>query len=203
MIFQLGKAKSSAQASYEEEPRWRQPSFVRVDNDSLSEERIRAELEEEARFKNEAEQAPAAVAPEQNVSLKPAWTAPVAPPEPRMTAPRAADNDTLKRFGANVKTAIASGTVIEGRFSFDSPVRIDGDMTGEISSSSVLIVGEQATVRARIKVGSIIVFGKVIGDIEAQDLVEIKNGGHLEANISTDRVAIEDGGYFKGSVNVS
>ena len=199
MIFQLGKAKSSAQVSYEDEPRWRQPSFVRVDNDSLSEERIRAELEEESRFKNEAEP----IVSEQNVSLKPAWTAPVVSPEPRINVSRAADNDTLKRFGANVKTAIASGTVIEGRFSFDSPVRIDGDMTGEISSSSILIVGEQATVRARIKVGSIIVFGKVIGDIEAQDLVEIKNGGHLEANISTDRVAIEDGGYFKGSVNVS
>ena len=33
------------------------------------------------------------------------------------------------------------------------------------------------------------------GNIEAQDLVEIRNGGHLEANISTDRVVIEDGGF--------
>lgn len=199
MIFQLGKTKASAEASYEDEPRWRQPSFVRVDNDSLSEERIRAELEEEARFTNGAKET---IPVEPASSLKPTWTAPMQAVEPRPNVNRTIDNDSLKRFGANVKTAIASGTVIEGRFSFDSPVRIDGDMTGEILSSSILIVGEQATVRARIKVGSIIVFGRVIGDIEAQDLVEIKNGGHLEANISTDRVAIEDGGYFKGSVNI-
>ena len=100
-----------------------------------------------------------------------------------------------------IKTAIGEGTIIEGKFKFESPVRIDGELTGEVVSSSVLIVGETAVVRAQIHVGTLIVFGKVIGDVVAEELVSIRSDGMLEGNINTKRIAIEDGGYFKGLIN--
>ena len=100
-----------------------------------------------------------------------------------------------------IKTAIGEGTIIEGKFRFESPVRIDGELTGEVVSSSILIVGETAVVRAQIQVGSLIVFGKVIGDVVAEELVSIRSDGMLEGNINTKRIAIEEGGYFKGLVN--
>jgi len=100
-----------------------------------------------------------------------------------------------------IKTAIGEGTIIEGKFKFDSPVKIDGELTGEVVSSSVLIVGETAVIKAHVQVGSLIVYGKVIGDVVAEELVSIKTDGMLEGNIRTKRISIDDGGYFKGLVN--
>ena len=101
-----------------------------------------------------------------------------------------------------IKTAIGEGTIIEGKFKFESPVRIDGELTGEIVSSSMLIVGETAVIKAQIQVGSLIVYGKVVGDVVAEELISIRKDGMLEGNLRTRRIAIEDGGYFKGLVNV-
>ena len=97
-----------------------------------------------------------------------------------------------------VKTAIGCGTIIEGKFRFDSPVRIDGELSGEILSDSILIVGETAVIKAQVKVGSLIIYGKVIGDIIADELVYIKHDGILDGNVTTARIAIDEGGYFKG-----
>lgn len=108
------------------------------------------------------------------------------------------ESDLKRRFGSNVKSALGAGTVIEGKFSFDSPVRIDGTLTGEISSSSVLIVGKQATVSGNIKVGSLIILGQVEANIEADELVEIRSEGKLIGDIKASRLAIEDGGFFEG-----
>ncbi len=106
--------------------------------------------------------------------------------------------DIKRRFGSNVRSALGPGTVIEGTFRFDTPVCIDGTLTGEVFSSSVLIAGSQASVNARVKVGSLVILGHVVGDIEANDLIEIRAGGNLQGDISAHRIVIEDGGVFNG-----
>ena len=112
------------------------------------------------------------------------------------------DKELSRRFGGEVKSALGPGTFIEGKFTFDSPVRIDGNLTGEVISTSALIVGEQAEVNANIKVGSLVVFGHVIGKVQAQDVVEIGSCGHLEGNVETGGLVIREGGYFKGGCNI-
>ncbi len=113
------------------------------------------------------------------------------------------DEDLRRRFGANLRSALGPGTVIEGKFSFDTPVRIDGSMNGEVISSSALIVGPQATVAGKVRVGSIIIAGEVTGEIEATDLVEIRSGGRYEGPIHAARVVIEDGAVFNGTCQMS
>lgn len=114
-----------------------------------------------------------------------------------------AESDLERRFGANIRTALGPGTVIEGKFSFETPVRIDGSLSGEVLSTSALIVGEQATVEANIRVGSLIVFGEVRGHVEADELVEVKGGGKLTANIKTANVVVDAGGFFEGGCNIA
>lgn len=109
-----------------------------------------------------------------------------------------ADEDLKRRFGNNIRSALGPGTVIEGTFSFDAPVCIDGTLNGEVRSSSALIVGAHANVTATVIVGSLIVLGRVTGPIQAEDLIEIRAGGALEGNIATKRLVVEDGGYFNG-----
>ena len=112
--------------------------------------------------------------------------------------PPSPDDDIKRRFGTNVRSALGPGTIIEGTFSFDSPVCIEGTLIGEVRSNSVLIVGAQAMVNAKVKVGSLIVLGTVKGDVESEELVEIKAGGSLEGDVISERFAIEDGGWFQG-----
>ena len=104
---------------------------------------------------------------------------------------------------ADVKTALGYGTLIDGKFSFDAPVRIDGSLSGEVRSSSLLIVGEQASINAKVEVGSLVVFGDVTGEIRVRDLVEVKSGGRLRADIIADRIIIERGGIFNGQYRMS
>jgi cytoskeletal protein CcmA (bactofilin family) len=111
-----------------------------------------------------------------------------------------ATDDIKRRFGTNIRSALGPGTVIEGTFCFDAPVCIDGTLTGEIQSSSILIVGEQAEVHARIEVGGLIILGKVIGQVNAEELVEIRSTGELRADIKTKRLVIEDGATYTGHV---
>ncbi len=108
------------------------------------------------------------------------------------------DEDLKRRFGGNIRSALGSGTVIEGKMSFDTPVRIDGTIDGEIHSTSTLIVGEQAIVKAVMEVGSLIVLGQVTGNVVASDLIEIRRGGQLEGDIKSPRFVMEQGGFFEG-----
>jgi len=108
------------------------------------------------------------------------------------------DEDLARRFGSRVKSALGPGATIQGKLTFESPVRIDGSLMGEVTSTSTLIVGDQGNVKAEVKVGSLVVLGQVTGNVVAQDLVEIKKGGRLEADVQAGRLVIEDGGYFQG-----
>lgn len=112
------------------------------------------------------------------------------------------EEDLKHRFGTNIRSALGPGTVIDGTFRFENPVCVDGTLTGEVCSSSVLIAGAQATVEASIIVGTLIVVGTVIGDVEADELVEIRAGGQLKGNVETRRIVIEEGGKFNGNVKM-
>ncbi len=112
------------------------------------------------------------------------------------------ERDLRARFGGDIRSALGCGTVIEGKFTFDSPVRIDGSLTGEVISNSLLIVGEHAIVRAKVDVGSLIVLGEVTGDVNADELVEIRSTGNLRGDISTARIAIQEGGFYQGSISL-
>jgi len=112
------------------------------------------------------------------------------------------EEDLKNRFGMNLKSALGEGTVIEGTFSFETPVKVNGCLTGEIKSPSALIVGEQAQVNAKIKVGTLIVLGSVEGEIEVSDLVEIRSTGSLSGEVTTKRIALEEGGVFNGACTI-
>ena len=149
-------------------------------------------------------QNPLANPAEATASRSPAWK------EPRVGGPADAMNpgrgrpqlppeeEIRARFGTNIKSALGPGTIIEGKFRFDSPVSIEGTLIGEVTSNSVLIVGAQANVTAKISVGSLIILGRVQGDVECEELLEIKTGGHLEGDVRSKRIAIDDGGWFRG-----
>ena len=98
-----------------------------------------------------------------------------------------------------VRSALSAGTVIQGKLSFDTPVRIDGKLSGEIHSSKTLIIGETAQINAQIEASELIIYGKVHGEVNVSEKVQICSGAVLEGSINSPSLVIESGAFFNGS----
>jgi cytoskeletal protein CcmA (bactofilin family) len=122
---------------------------------------------------------------------------------PRVTSRASTPEEEIKqRFGSTMRSALGAGTVIEGKLSFDSPVRIDGTLKGEVISTSTLVVGEQAVVEGTLQVGNVIILGQVFGNVTAEGKVEIKAGGHLFGDVLVHNLVIDDGGEYEGTCSL-
>jgi cytoskeletal protein CcmA (bactofilin family) len=91
-----------------------------------------------------------------------------------------------------------SGSRISGKLTFDGPIRIDGHVDGEINAKDVLTIGESAVVTAQIKAGSIIVAGKVSGDIIAAQRIEIRTSAKVLGNLTAPVLVVHEGAMFEG-----
>ena len=106
---------------------------------------------------------------------------------------------TANRQISEVRSALGPGTLIEGKFTFDSPVRIDGTIRGEVHSSSLLIIGEDGVVEGLMSVGSLVVLGRAKGTVVVEEKVQIGAHGEILGDIEGGLLAIELGGVFLGT----
>jgi cytoskeletal protein CcmA (bactofilin family) len=92
---------------------------------------------------------------------------------------------------------------IKGKVSGEEDLQIDGKVEGPISlQGQKLIAGRSAQLHSEISAREVIVYGKVTGNVRAQDRVEIKKDGSVLGDITTARISIEDGAYFKGRIEI-
>jgi cytoskeletal protein CcmA (bactofilin family) len=78
-------------------------------------------------------------------------------------------------------------------------VRIDGQLSGEIFSDDVLVVGEGAEVKAKIEVGVLIVEGNIDGNCRASKAIELHAPARVRGNLETPSLFIDKGVIFEGS----
>jgi len=98
-----------------------------------------------------------------------------------------------------INAFLGKGTDFNGKLTFEGTVRLDGKFSGEIFSPGILIIGETATVDANINVNTLIVSGKLTGNIDAKARVEIHAPGKLYGNINSPVLVIDEGVIFEGS----
>ena len=114
------------------------------------------------------------------------------------------DRDALEREpmpptgNGEVNAYLGKGSRVAGKLNFEGTVRVDGQVEGEIAAQDTLIVGESALVSAQISGSTIIIKGKVTGDITARKRVEIKAPGKLFGNVTTPSLIIQEGVIFEG-----
>ncbi|MCY3759564.1 MAG: polymer-forming cytoskeletal protein [Acidobacteria bacterium] len=93
--------------------------------------------------------------------------------------------------------------VIRGELSGNQDVTIDSRVEGKIDlRNQVLRVGAKARIQADIQAANVVVAGSVIGDVVAQDRVEITPAGSVVGSIRSSRISIADGARLKGSVEM-
>jgi cytoskeletal protein CcmA (bactofilin family) len=98
---------------------------------------------------------------------------------------------------------IGKSVIIKGELSGSEDLYVDGQVEGSIElSGNRLIIGPHGQVRARVNAKGVIVQGKLEGNIQAGERVELTKSAIVVGDIATQRVAIEEGAYFKGKVDI-
>ena len=98
-----------------------------------------------------------------------------------------------------VEAFLGKNSSFEGKIGFEGMARLDGKFDGEIFSGDMLIIGETATVNTEINVSTLVIDGKVSGNVSATGKIEIHATGKLYGNITTPTLVIEQGGLFHGT----
>jgi cytoskeletal protein CcmA (bactofilin family) len=96
------------------------------------------------------------------------------------------------------RNVLSSDVEIKGTVKFTNDLVVDGRIEGEIQSDGNLTVGENARLKAEIKTGTVVVYGKVHGNIIASDKVELKASAEVVGDIKAKTLSIEPGAIFVG-----
>jgi cytoskeletal protein CcmA (bactofilin family) len=103
--------------------------------------------------------------------------------------------------GSSAAGYLDHGTKISGKLRFDGPARIDGTIDGEVDGKEITI-GESAVVTAQIRADSIVVCGKVKGEIIATQKIEIHPTAKIVGNITAPKLIIHEGAIFEGQCSM-
>ena len=110
----------------------------------------------------------------------------------------------VKTVSAPVEQAtIGRSLVIKGELSGAEALYIDGRIEGKISlPDNRVTIGRNGSVVANIVAREVVVMGKVSGNIECSDRVDIRSEGSVTGDVSTVRISVEDGAVLKGGIEV-
>jgi cytoskeletal protein CcmA (bactofilin family) len=98
---------------------------------------------------------------------------------------------------------IGTSVVIKGELSGSEDLYIDGTVEGTIQlQGNDLMIGPNGQVHADVNAKGVVVQGKLEGNIRTSDRVEMRKSAIIMGDIVTQRIAIEDGAYFKGKVEI-
>lgn len=101
------------------------------------------------------------------------------------------------------KAIIGPSMHIKGEIRSDEELLVDGEVEGIVESGSLLTIGRNGKVRANIRAREVIIFGSVKGNIDAIERLAIRDQGSLVGDIKTATISIDDGAYFKGSIDIN
>jgi len=79
---------------------------------------------------------------------------------------------------------------------------VEGEVDGLLESQSMLTVGPNGKVKGNIKAQEVAIFGSVNGNVEVTSKISIRDQGSLIGDIRGAGIRIDDGAYFKGSVDI-
>jgi cytoskeletal protein CcmA (bactofilin family) len=97
-----------------------------------------------------------------------------------------------------ISAYLGKETLFEGKMTFVGVFRLDGKFEGEIFDSGTLIVGETATIKGKVELQTIIINGRVEGEVYAKARAEIHSTGKLYGKLLTPILTINEGGIFEG-----
>ena len=135
-------------------------------------------------------------------------------PAPQAPAPTQPKKETTAVSGMTVgrietdnraggTATIGKAVKIVGQIHSKEDLFVDGDMEGTVEAlEHKLTIGPNGTLHATVKAREVVVLGTIQGNVEATDRIEIRKDARLVGDLRTARIIIEDGAYFKGSIDI-
>ena len=98
---------------------------------------------------------------------------------------------------------VGKAVKIVGQIYSKEDLYVDGEVEGTVEAlEHKLTIGPNGTVKATVRSREVVVLGSIAGNVEATDKLEIRKDAKLVGDIKTARIIIEDGAYFKGSIDI-
>lgn len=103
----------------------------------------------------------------------------------------------------NPKNVLGTDVEIKGTLNFAGELNFDGKLEGDINSEGALHLGDNAVIKGNISANTVVVRGKITGNISAKEKVEIKARTELFGDVRASKLAIEEGVTFVGRAEVN
>ena len=110
---------------------------------------------------------------------------------------------TMNVAAGTGKNVLTADVEIKGNLKFSGELTFDGKLEGEIQTDGVLNLGDSATINGNINAQSVVVRGKINGNITAKDKIEIKAKTELFGDVKASKLVIEEGVTFVGKTEVN
>ncbi len=110
--------------------------------------------------------------------------------------------DNINTTGSS-KNVLNSDVEIKGNIKFSGELSLDGKLEGEIHTDGTLQLGDNATINGNINAQSVVVRGKVHGNISVREKIEIKSKAELFGDIRASKLVIEEGVTYVGKTEVN
>ena len=140
-------------------------------------------------------------------AVKPAGGQPAAPAAPaapsyQPASASAAPQPDTRRIERDVVN-IGKSVVIKGELNGSEDLTVEGHVEGKIElKDHVLTIGPNGKIKAQVFAKAVIVLGEVNGNVTASEKVDIRDGGSVDGDIISPRVAIAEGAHFRGTVDM-
>ena len=128
-----------------------------------------------------------------------------APPRTTAETPKAATQSAPKRESRTMEKIVNIGqsVQIKGELKGNEDLTIEGQVDGKILvKDHNLTIGANGRITAEVHAKTVVIVGEVLGNITADDKIELAPSGSVEGDLRAPRVAIADGARFKGSIDM-
>ena len=110
---------------------------------------------------------------------------------------------SMSTTGTTSKNVLNSDMEIKGNLKFSGELTLEGKLEGEVQTDGVLNLGDTAVVNGNINAQSVVVRGKINGNINAKEKIEIKAKAELFGDIRATKLVVEEGVTFVGKTEVN
>ncbi len=127
---------------------------------------------------------------------------PSKPPQATLEGTTQIGKEAVRPTGA-IGARLGPSLHVKGEISGNEDLHVDGAVEGLVHlEERKLTVGATAKLTADVIAGEVIVYGSVKGNIRGKGKIEIKKDGSVNGDLTTAQIIIEDGAYFKGSIEI-
>jgi cytoskeletal protein CcmA (bactofilin family) len=105
---------------------------------------------------------------------------------------------------AKLATLIAHNVHISGDLEFSEGLRMDGQVTGNVTGrpgdESLLVVSDQGAIHGNVNAHDVIINGRIVGDVHVTHFVELQSNAHVHGNIYYQKLRMDVGATVEGKL---